>query len=183
MQITLTKKYIIEGIELNKGCILQVQNADMLGEMARSLKDIKQDLCNTRVLRIEHLFKLFYYRGQPFYYQNREGWLASARKGLINIGRDKKTNKYPKADELFEAVWTEYEDSFEDLHDTLIDDLNREGKMKYFTPITEICYKEIFNFCKEYSYWFCDRLSQKGSVSMNEVEEEIETLLIEYCPF
>ena len=47
-----------------------------LREMARPWADISASIDNLRVVRQEHLIKLFYYKNQNHYVENFDGWVT-----------------------------------------------------------------------------------------------------------
>lgn len=95
-------------------------------EMAQSWSKIALALALdvTRLIRHEHLIKLYYYKSQNHYDRNFDGWIGSAKKGFEDVPKEKSTNKYPCFDKLYKQVWLSITDSFSDFHDRKITELN-----------------------------------------------------------
>lgn len=174
MQIKTTKDYIIEGKLLLKGTILTIDESRLI-EMAKSWNDIKKDLSNELVVREKHLIKLYYYKGQNFYDNNFRGWIDSIKKGFEHLAKDSKTNKFPKADKIYDVIWLSVKDSFDEFHAKFIEDLNEE--YKDFRIITDVDYEGVRNFVENFNKWASEMLAKNGSINTTETARKVKELL------
>lgn len=174
MRIRTSKTYIIEGRIIKEGSILEVTEESELLEMAKKWKEIQDDLKDELYVREEHLIKLYHYKGQPKYKEDFSRWVDSAKKGF-QISKWEKTNKYPPTTMIYNEIWTKVEDSFDDYHISLIEDLNNE--YKYYEKITDAKLDEVREFVQKYNEWASELLSKKGNVNKTEAVNKIEELL------
>ena len=186
MNLILTKDYLVnESIILKKGSIIEVDKSEILYELRnKSYSNVKERIEDTMFVRLEHLIKLFYYRGQGRYEYDENGWKLSCRHGfenLITVNKAFGKNSHPKADKLFHDIWENNEDDYNKYHDKLIKDLNK--KYKDYLPINNICKNAVMTLCKEYHKWAFNIIESDGFISMSEAEEKIDELLNEYSPF
>lgn len=174
MTVITTKDYIIEGNFLPKGSKLTFDESQLF-EMAKPWKDIKLDLLQERVVREKHLIKLYYYKGQPQYNSNFRGWIDSAKKGFEHLSKDSKTNKFPKANMIYDIIWESVKDSFNEFHKEFIEDLNEE--YTDFEVITKIDYEGVYNFVEEFNKWASKVLSEIGSINTTKTAQKVKELL------
>lgn len=140
-------------------------------ELARERDRVRARLeANEDVLK-EHLLKLFYYRTDV---ENVPGWIREVRAYLGRVNKIKSTKKYPDESFIFETLWSEGADSFDDEHKGYLEDFVYDG-------LPEVVYSsKARDFCKDYIKWASGELSKKGYVSLPEVHSEIESLWDRY---
>ena len=186
MRLYLTKDYLVnDTVILKEGSCIEVDETSILYEMSnKTYKDIKDYLIDTLKVRIEHLFKLFYYKGQPKWEYNKHGWITSCRRGMestLRIHKGKGKESFPNADKLFKDVWKNNEDYVLKLHDKFIVKFNKT--YTDYLPIVSVYENDFILFCEEFHKLVFDVVSKYGDIDEYETEEKIDELLNKYCPF
>jgi len=155
-----------------------------LTEMSVSREDMKKILYVYHYNpRFWHLLKLFYFRDNQ---RDFNGWTTSVWKGLASIPKLKNPNgkdKLPDAQFIYNWVWGNFEDSFEDWHEGALKDFNDKSNPE-FRDLLYIHARGDADtagaFVKEYHLWLAKKLAKQGWVTKADVQSEIEELLRKY---
>jgi hypothetical protein len=140
-------------------------------EMAYPLEVIKIKLLQYDDARLEHLLKLYYFRSFKQYLYT---WISTVYKCTIRTYKDSKTNNLPTKDEIYTTLWKNAKDIYKEHHDCYVKNFN------YYNDLSQINHPDVEGsmvFCEEYFKWLSEKLSEKGSVDIEEVEEELVLLL------
>jgi len=150
-----------------------------LREMAEPLKKIQRKLSFGEDTRDAHLFKLYFFREFTDYIN---GWARTVHKLAIRVNKDVKTNRFPRENELYHALFEREEDSFRDHIPAFVSMFNDKRDPEYASlPVIKSYDKnEVFLFFKNYYAWLSIEFSKKGSVTLDEVENELVKLFKEY---
>ena len=182
-RVCLTKDYIIENILFKEGSHIIIDEMDIddiiLYEMSKPFGEIAENMSHSNKERLEHLLKLYYYRGQTKYEYDFVGWVISARKGFekqIYVKKVHGRDTFPQSEKLYKSVWKPYLEKQAKIdHDKLIQKLNRT--YKDYLPITKINYDDFIKFATEYHKWAFDIIEVNGQVEVFEAEDKIKELL------
>jgi hypothetical protein len=150
-------------------------------EMAKPWKDVERDLAseNQQLQRINHLFKLYYFRTFP---RDLHGWKNSVwkqRQSVPKIKSNKGKDVYPTFAQIYDAVFGCVEDIFENLLDVFISNVNdNNGNQgyKYLPHITVINRDDVLAFVKGYHEWLAEKLTFGFKVSFNDASRQIDNL-------
>ena len=145
----------------------------MIASMSESWKSIDARLHYNYHIMLEHLAKIFYYRDFTNYLR---GWKTSCRKGFEKVPRCKNTNRYPEFKKLYESLWLNLEDVFDERHDSIIEDINYDKEYDDLPDVEELS-PRFKPFCKEYVENLCGYISENGGISSEENSELIDELL------
>lgn len=141
-------------------------------EMAESDSFIKKGLHDVSDVIIYHIYKIYYIPIKD----SRRHWSLEIFSFLNKINKRKSTKKYPPKSFIYNNVFGNQEDSFEEYHISYLEDLS------YDYPDYEFSTKKddvliLKNICGEYFQWLSKNLSEKGSVSKREVLEKLESII------
>jgi hypothetical protein len=120
---------------------------------------------------LEHLLKLYYFRKSERYIH---GWMGAVYKCLIRTYKNNRTNKWPTKRFLYENIWNNAKDAFQEHHNGYL------GTFSTFKILPKIDKPDVEGsaaFCESYFKWLSQKLSEKGIVTLPEVEEELTILL------
>jgi hypothetical protein len=140
-------------------------------EMAYSLEVIRNKLLQYDDARLEHLLKLYYFRSFKQYLHT---WISTVYKCTIRTYKDNTTNKWPTQDELYKTLWEDEKDAYKEHHDGYIETF---ASYKKLPKIEKSDVEGSLLFCEEYFKWLAKILSEKGNVTIKEVEEKLLSLL------
>jgi hypothetical protein len=146
--------------------------------MSEHLKDIGFRLRNKRELIIEHLLKLYFFRGSPW---DRD-WVVHTYKAVFSVQTRKGNNKLPPEDWMYDCLFGGIEDIWGNIYKGFISVMRVESENWGSSVLKADREKETFGFVKCYMLWLARRLHEAGEVSFNEVSAEIDDLL-EAFPF
>jgi hypothetical protein len=156
-----------------------------LQEMSFAKDEVMHKLTRYEDTIFTHLLKLFYFRDFPEYFNN---WSITVYKSAFRVHKIKKTNgkdKRPDAEDIYEWMWGDAEDSFDEHHRGILKDFNNKSDPEY----QDLPYVHAGGdvegaglFIKNYHLWLARQLSSKGEVSKDDVQDKIKELLNKY-PF
>jgi hypothetical protein len=149
-----------------------ISSIDIFREMAYPKDKIINKLMQFDDLRLEHLLKLYYYKNLD----NKDyvhTWINSVYKGSIRTYKDDSTNKWPEQSFLYENLWLNTEDAYKEHHNGFLETFLHKG----FPEIENPDIQGSANFCASYFRWLSQKWSEKGEVTLPEVEEKILSLL------
>lgn len=147
-----------------------------LNEMSLKWDKIKLELVSHLYEMKQHLAKIYYYRDFTRYLR---GWKTTCRKGFEEIPLCKHNNKLPTYEKLYQALWEERADTFDKVHETIIDDLNYDKDYDDLPDIQELD-PQFKDFCKAYIKNICLYASKFGGITSKENSELIDELLNQY---
>lgn len=142
-------------------------------EFADHKKDILTELRSLRKKYLDHLIKIFYWKDTQYYAH----WCREVYSFYSKISKTKETKKYPRADEIYAAIFGGYEDVFDDHLYNTVDFLNYDHDGLPQIDLNDLHTDELHKFIRNYSIWLSDRLSKYGEVSHKDVRQEIDMLL------
>ena len=182
-RICLTKDYIIEETLFKKGSHIIVDEMDIddviLYEMSRPFNEVAEFISHGNKERLEHLLKLYYYRGQTKYEYDFMVWVISARKGFekqIYVKKAHGRDTFPQSEKLYKSVWIPYLEKQAKIdYDKLVQKLNRT--YEDYLPIIKTNYDDFIKFATEYHKWAFDIIELSGQVECYEAEDKIKELL------
>ena len=151
-----------------------------LKEFSRKRSEVINELKFLRSRLIEHLLKLYYYRDRD---DDTPGWVEEVRAYLGKTYKVKKPrgkDAYLPAEEIYAEVLGKDLDSFDDHHSSYVESFPFEKDENGLTLPEVSKDPTAEKFCIDYVKWASELLSQKGSVSLPEVEREIEKLWKKY---
>jgi hypothetical protein len=146
--------------------------------MSEHLRDMGSRLRSKRELVIEHLLKLYFFRGSPW---NRD-WIVHTYKAVFWIQTKKGSNKHPPEDWLYECLFGGIEDVWGRIYNSSLGGLAADLRGWDVSVLKNKRDQETHDFVKCYMMWLARRLHEAGEVSLEEVETEINSLL-EAFPF
>ena len=133
-----------------------------------------EDFKSARRQIIKHLMKIFYYRS---FTESKKHWIGEVHDFLHESGTLKGSNKKPKKSFIFEYLWEEKKEVFENNHDKFVRELNRKYSGDFYEVTSD---SNCVKFCRDYMEWLSERLSMEDFLEYEEVEREIEELLKNY---
>lgn len=149
-------------------------------ELARKRSEVLGDIRNHRIVLVEHLLKLYYYRD---FTGCLDGWIDEVKAFLGDVSKIKTMkgkDRFPTPTEIYDEAWGDDLDNISNRHDMYISDFPRK-KDKYsgFLPRVKKD-PSAEEFCDDYIKWVSEILSHRGVVTKEEVESKIEKLWEKY---
>jgi hypothetical protein len=83
-----------------------------------------------------------------------------------------KNKKWPTQKFIFDNLWTNAKDAYKEHHDGYLETFVHVGLPKVVSDISGSA-----AFCEAYFKWLSQKLSEKGEVSLPEVEKELKFML------
>lgn len=143
----------------------------VLREYAKRSNEIGQDISSKSEQIIIHLLKIFYYRDNE---ELVEHWTGELWDFLHRVAKLKNTKKFPTKDFILYHLWLGTEDTFEDDLPDYISSLNRRYSKKLGKINID---SKVMSFCRDYCEWISEILSNKGSLSSDEIFNKINSML------
>lgn len=138
-----------------------------ISEFAETMKDIRNRLVDgTATTMIEHLVKLIILDSP----ENINHWRQEIFSGLHEIPKQKKNNKYPTSQFIFDVIWNYYSDDLDKYVDFVIKEEPNE-KLK-----DNIESEDILEPIYSYVLWLAVRLSKYGKVESVDVHNKLKEL-------
>lgn len=140
------------------------------------MADTKEKITDTfekKTLQISaHLIKIFFWTNSGYY----EHWKEDVFSFLHDLAKYKNTNKLPTFDQLKKWYLTTQLEKFDYATDSYI------SKACYDEGLDKPKYNDsnLKNYLKEYFIWLCNSLSKTGRVTLDEVSNEIDSLIKKY---
>lgn len=147
-----------------------------INELAVKKSALYVKLMNQSPPVIEHLLKIFYHRDHAdtvFF------WEKELYKFFHKVVLLKENKKFPSRNFLMDALWFSSSDLFDSRdHQEYVDDINEDcatdfGYIGKLSPNAK-------GFCHDYMDWISGELSVNGTVSKEDIINEVEHLLTEY---
>jgi hypothetical protein len=88
--------------------------------------------------------------------------------------KNNRTNKWPAKKFLYENIWDKAKDGFQENHDGYLANFST---FKNLPKINKPDVEGSAAFCESYFKWLSQKLSEKGNVTLPEVEEKLTILL------
>ena len=140
--------------------------------LSKSLRDIRCDIDEKGVEIMLHLIKVFVFRRCNSY----DHWKSEIHAFLPKVSKLKRTNKYPKSDFIFHALWDNQKDDLEKFLKWILTDYTTYDKL----VVVNSNIQQLGKFIDDYLHWLSEELSKKGFVSRVEVSSKIDNLLKEF---
>jgi hypothetical protein len=135
-----------------------------------SLEAIAGRLMKYNNTRLQYLLKL-YYKQQSYSEQDRSIYFIHKSAAMSY----KYFNACPTQKFFYDTLWTDIKYFFSAFHADFVAACLSPVYHHFKRRIEN--FNAAFNFCDAYFKWLSQKLSEKGKVSFNEVEEELKRLL------
>lgn len=145
-----------------------------LVEFAKSRKDILRDLQDKSKEYLNHLILIFLTKKSNDF----NHWTHEVRDFYPEISKLKGSNKYPQEKDIYNNIFGNVEDIWDNIWITSIEYLDYKEKDYHIKDIIENGSKDMSERChtfiKNYTRWLAHELSTKGYVLYKEVEDKIK---------
>lgn len=141
-------------------------------ELAKNKKEILSRLDDMSTKYMLHMLKIYFHSNSRYY----NHWVKEVHAFYSKVNKTKESNKYPKSDEIYEAILGQWEDDLENYTASDVRTINFMYKDD-LPKIENYNYESVYKFLKNYTVWLSNELSSKGEVSLDMVYNKIEELL------
>lgn len=150
--------------------------SEIINELADNRNKVESDITNKSFVMKIHLIKIYLWRDTVY----KNHWIKEVYSFLCRVPKLKKKG-YPKVKDLFEWLWLEDKENFNDIIDDIIEQ-SKDGEDEYKNLKTpeNVNYRDIEEFVSGYMMWISKELHSKGFVSKSKISNSIESLLRKY---
>lgn len=131
--------------------------------MSRETRDVKREVESKSAEIAVHLAKLGMYPD----HDAKMHWRQEVYSFLYKVPRLKSTNKFPKANKLFDWLWNSVKDEIRDWG---------RGVIREYGKPCGMTLDEVETFSADYYDWLSSRLSKHGIVTQSEVYNKLDEL-------
>jgi len=141
-------------------------------EMAETDREIKFKLSKSAEMIIEHFYKIYY---MPLS-DSKNHWITEIYSFINKVNKRKSTNKLPSKEYIYNSMFGNIEDIFDNVHETTLDYICTEYDlpMDIEGPEDKVI---LFNLLKDYFQWVAEELNTNGYLKLNEVRNKISQLI------
>lgn len=138
---------------------LEEQRLNRYYELAERDANIRQDLRNSQGQILQHLFNIYFMKDS----QSVDHWILKIFSFLHKVNKRKSTNRLPSESFIYESLFGNSEDSFEDWFPSYVSHIECKYDIELYPTPEDV--DILFSICKRYFHWVAKELSIKGELN------------------